>query len=67
MIEPQSMDTAPKGVEVELLYDFPQPKGLQWVTAIYKNDRFWSKDVDGWWSPDGGMWVDGWIKAWRPK
>lgn len=71
-------DFDPKTFEssyVWLLYDFPEPKGLTAVEGIYKQGLFWGSTVTGWWSPPRimengrlaeGMWVDGWIKAWRP-
>ncbi len=60
------IESAPKGMAVFLLYDFPS--GARPVEGIYRNGRFWGRDVDGWWAlePNPGMWIDGWIKGWKP-
>lgn len=59
---------APRGIMLDLLYDFPA--GSKWVHGIYREGVFWGRQVEGWWSgpagEKGGMWIDGWIKGWRP-
>lgn len=73
----RDMDSAPVGVMVWLLYAFPD--GDKEVQGVFRSGRFWGREVKGWWSGyapqprrygfdvnNPGMWVDGWIKGWRP-
>jgi hypothetical protein len=74
----ESMQFAPIGLLVELLYGFPA--GDKAVEGVFRSGNFMGRDTLGWWSDfephpprygfdarNPGMWIDGWIKAWRPR
>lgn len=66
-------ETAPRDYYVELLIDAPD--GLRRALGIYRKGPFWGREVEGWFAPEiilengsptHNMFIDAWVKGWRP-